>query len=135
MPLGGAPLAAEQIELIRRWIAEGAKADADVPPKHKFAISKIRILRREPLRIECTVPVPAYLILNVLGSGRSLYERRSPVKSPGQAVTWTVWPEKGWPKTVEVELSVLYAGAELSGVRLNVTSGKKTLGLPDSPEH
>src|SRR5256885_16395097 len=66
MPLGAAPLAAEQIALIRRWIAEGAKADADPPVAHKFTIPKARFRKREPLRIECTAPGPAYLILNVL---------------------------------------------------------------------
>ncbi len=109
MPLGGAPLAAEQIALIRRWIAEGAKADEDPPAAHKFAIPKVRLRKREPLRIECTAQGPAYLILNVLSSGRVLYERRATAKTPGEPVTWTIWPERGWPATVAIELSLLYA--------------------------
>jgi len=111
MPLGGAPLAAEQIALIRRWIAEGAKADASPPITHKFAIPNARFRKREPLRIECTAQDPAYLILNVLSSGRVLYERRATVKVAGEPITWIVWPEKGWPGTVAIELNVLYAGA------------------------
>src|SRR5213083_2421547 len=95
MPLGAAPLTAEQIDLIRRWIAEGAKADAGTPTPHKFTIPKVRIRKREPLRIECTAPGPAYLILNVLSSGRVFYERRATTKTPDELVTWTVWPEKG----------------------------------------
>jgi hypothetical protein len=126
MPLGGAPLATEQIALIRRWIAEGAKADSATPVKHKVSISKIRTGKREPLRIESVVPVPAYLVMNVVGSGRILFERRATVKSPREMVTWTVWPEKGWPRTVDIELSVLYAETEARGVGLRVTSGTKT---------
>jgi hypothetical protein len=125
MPLGSAPLKGEQIALIRRWIAEGAKADAVAPVTHKVSISKIRIGRREPLRIEGFVPVPAYLIMNVIGGGRILFERRATVKSPREMVTWTVWPEKGWPGMVEVELSVLYAEIEPRKVGLRVKSGKK----------
>src|SRR5436309_4450079 len=118
MPLGGAPLTAEQIALIRRWIAEGAKADSATPVGHKVSISKIRIGKREPLRIEGQAPVPAYLIMDVVGSGRILFERRAAVKSPLEIVTWTVWPEKGWPGTIGVELSVLYAETEPPAVRL-----------------
>src|SRR3989449_10017856 len=65
MPLGGAPLTAEQIAIIRRWIAEGAKADADSVVKYRLAISKVRIRKSEPLQIECSVPTRAYLILSV----------------------------------------------------------------------
>ena len=126
MPLGGAPLKAEQIALIRRWIAEGAKADAVAPVTRKVSISKIRIGGREPLRIEGFVPVPAYLIMDVVGGGRILFERRATVKSPHETVTWTVWPEKGWPATVAIELSVLYAEVESRDVRLRVRSGRKT---------
>src|SRR5215813_10111456 len=32
MPFGAAPLSAEQIDLIRRWVSEGAKSDASVVP-------------------------------------------------------------------------------------------------------
>src|SRR6266849_3687321 len=46
MPLGAAPLAVEQIALIRRWIAEGAKADADNHARHKFAIPRVRIRKQ-----------------------------------------------------------------------------------------
>src|SRR5213083_2609938 len=65
MPLGGAPLTAEQIALIRRWIAEGAKAAADSVVKYKLAIPNVRIRRSEGLQIECAVPTRAYLILSV----------------------------------------------------------------------
>ena len=122
MPLGAAPLAAGQITLLRRWIAEGAKDDANPPAAHKFAIPKARFRKREPLRIECVTPGPAYLILNVLGSGRLLYERRAAVKAPGEPVIWTVWREKGWPETVGIELSVLYAGTERPVVSLRVAN-------------
>src|SRR6266581_4370684 len=55
MPLGGAPLTAEQIARIRRWIAEGAREDAGAQHAPKLAIAKIRLRRTDPLRIECRV--------------------------------------------------------------------------------
>ena len=128
MPLGGAPLSDEQITLIRRWIAEGAKFDAGAPVAHKFAIPKVRIRNPEPLRIECSVPAPAYLIVHVLGSGRILYERRATAKPTGEPVAWTVWPEKGWPGTVGIELNVLYSDSKPRSAGLRVHSGKKTYG-------
>jgi len=97
MPLGGAPLTAEQIALIRRWIAEGAKAAADSVVTYKLAIPNVRIRRSEGLQIECAVPTRAYLILSVRDSRRILFERRAVVRSPGEPVSWFVWPEKGWP--------------------------------------
>jgi hypothetical protein len=131
MPLGGAPLTVEQITLIRRWIAEGAKSDAGVPVTYKFAIPKVRARQPGPLRIECSVPLQGYLILKVRSGGRVLYERRFPVKSPkdrgdagvpGETMSFTIWPEKGWPAVVRVELSVLYTESEPRGVILRVKS-------------
>lgn len=132
MPLGGAPLAADQIALIRRWIAEGAKADESTPSAYKLAIPKAAARKSEPLLIECSSPGPAYLVLDVIGSGRILLERRATVKSPkdrgdagapGETVSWTLWPEKGWPAVVAIELSLLYTAGEPTGASLRVRSG------------
>jgi len=136
MPLGGVPLTAEQIARIRRWIAEGAREDAGVRHAPKLAIAKIRVRRTDPLRIECRVPVAAYLVLDVVAAGRILYERRASVKSPkdrgdaavpGELVSWTIWPERGWPATVAIELSIRYAEGELRGASLTVASGREVL--------
>jgi len=45
---------------------------------------------------------------------------------PGEPVLWTVWPEKGWPAAVEIEVSVLYAISEPREASLRVMSGNKT---------
>ena len=136
MPLGGVRLTAEQIARIRRWIAEGAREDAGVRRAPQLAIPKIRLRRTDPLRIECSVPVAAYLVLDVVAAGRILYEQRASVKSPkdrgdaalpGEPVSWTIWPEKSWPATVGVELSILYAESDLRGASLTVASGKALL--------
>ena len=128
MPLGGVPLSAQQIARIRRWIAEGARGDASAQHAPRLAIAKIRVRR--------TDPVAAYLVLDVVAAGRVLYERRASVKSPkdrgdaavpGELVSWTIWPERGWPATVAIELSILYAEAELRGASLTVASGREVL--------
>jgi len=136
MPLGGAPLSAAQIALIRRWISEGAKPDADTSVKYKLAIPKMGVRKRDALQIECRVPVPAYLILQVRASGRILFERRATIKSlkdrgdaatPGDPVSWTVWPEKAWPSSVSIELDILYAESEPKGASLRAAGTSVTL--------
>src|SRR5262245_6371969 len=127
MPLGAPPLTSEQIALIRQWIVEGAKADVDSAVKYKLAIAKAPIRKSEPLLIECRAPVRAYLILSIRDSRRILFERRAVTRSPGEPVSWSVRPEKGWPRTVRVELDILYAESEPKGASLRV--GRRTFRL------
>jgi hypothetical protein len=53
--------------------------------------------------------------MDVVASGKILFERRAALKSPEQAVSWTVWPEKGWPAIVDVEVKFLYSEAQAKG--------------------
>jgi hypothetical protein len=75
-------------------------------------------------------------VLDVVAAGRILYERRASVKSPkdrgdaavpGELVSWTISPERGWPATVAIELSIRYAEGELRGASLTVASGREVL--------
>jgi hypothetical protein len=120
MPLGAPPLEPGQIAIIRRWIAEGAADDGVSADQRIMSVPGVRIRRGKPLRIECRAPGPAYLILHLTASGRALFERRAAVKSAQEPVIWTVWPEKGWPGRVNVEVRVLYAGSGAGEVRLEV---------------
>lgn len=49
MPFGGDPLPAEQMELIRRWIAEGAKDDTPAGAKEALAPGKPPVYRAPPV--------------------------------------------------------------------------------------
>jgi len=115
MPLGGPPLSATLIARIRSWISEGAPEDIDDATVKKQTISKIRLRRTDPLRVSCNVSAAAYLIMDVIASGRTLFERRAAVTPPQETVSWTVWPEKGWSAIVDVEVKFLYSEAQANG--------------------
>jgi hypothetical protein len=120
MPLGAPPLKPGQIAIIRRWIEEGAQDDGAAAEERRRSVAGVRIRKGKALRIECRAPGPAYLIMNLTKSGRALFERRAAVQSAEEPVVWTVWPEKGWPGTVNVEVRILYAGSGDGEVRLRV---------------
>jgi hypothetical protein len=120
MPLGGRPLTREQIHTIARWIAEGAKDDAESSPQHKFALSSVRIEPGRTLRIVSQVAAPCYLVLTLRHpqSGRALLTRSGSVKNPrepgdvgepGEPISWDVRPERGWPREIRIELTLMYA--------------------------
>ena len=115
MPLGGPPLSAVHIGQIRAWIAEGAPDDSDDTPRKKQVIAKVRLRANDPLRVVCRIPAAAYLIMDVVAQGKVLFERRAAVKPPNESVSWMLWPEKGWPATVDVEVTFLYTEAPAKG--------------------
>ncbi|MDQ2949826.1 MAG: hypothetical protein M3Y27_28455 [Acidobacteriota bacterium] len=61
MPLGGKALSIEQIETIRRWIAEGANEDAAATNKYTRALPNIRLEHGKTLRVFCRVNTESYL--------------------------------------------------------------------------
>ena len=122
MPLHADPLSAAQIGIIRRWISEGAKPDADDTPKYRLTIPKLRVRQADAVRIECRAPTPVYLVLDIRDESRILIERRSASPS-AEPVSWALWPEKNWPALVSVELTILYAEADPNGASLSVNSG------------
>ena len=87
MPVGGAPLSREQIQTIARWIAEGAKEDADTTPQPVRTVPNVRAGKRKVLRITAIVDTQAYLILTVRdpGRGRSLLSEVASIKAPREA--------------------------------------------------
>ena len=130
MPLGGRPLSAAQITLIRRWIAEGAKEDPDTTEKYELRLAG---LRSQPLKIQARVPYQSYLILTVRGAGKRevLYTDVASVKSPqergdsgtpGEWISWDLRPGKHWPRRITVELTVAYSQSEPWGAELVATT-------------
>lgn len=130
MPLGGAPLDAEQVAAIRRWIAEGAKEDpGGADPTYRFALPKVRSART--MRIFCRVPTAGYLTLTVLDprKRRTLFTEVATLKQPreqgdagvpGDLLSWEIHAARGWPKWVEIEVTVAYPDQEPKGVELYV---------------
>jgi hypothetical protein len=117
MPLNGRPLTSEQIDVLRRWIAEGAIGDASAPPTY---IERRDVRASKVLRISCRLDTPGYLTVTVRdrATGRGLFTDVATVKSPkdpsdagmpGDLISWQVTPGHDWPETVTVELTVEYA--------------------------
>lgn len=120
MPLGGRPLTAAQIDTIARWIAAGGKDDAQTPPEHTLRLPRVQTQPGRVLRIYARVNTPAYLVLTLRASagGDSLLVRSGSLKTPrdpgdlaepGELITWEVRPERGWPRVLDLELTIRYA--------------------------
>jgi hypothetical protein len=135
MPLGGRALSAEQIAVLRRWIAEGARDDPDPTPHYTHARRDIPTRGAAAIRIAWRVSVSSYVTLRILepATRRMLLSEVFSVKSPpervdagepGELVEWLVRPAASWPDTADVELVVSYA-PEPPRVDLSVTPLRK----------
>ena len=116
MPMNAPPLRPEQIDLIRRWIAEGAREDADTAPK--------RVVRREAdirpghkLSIEARVPEGCFVTVEAKdASGKKLWISESP-KTPFK---WTITGETDWPPRITIAMTVRYCDVNQSKVKLHI---------------
>ena len=117
MPIGGRPLSARQIETLRRWIDEGARADAPAA-KQRYRRADVKL----PARIAVRVPVSAYLSIEVLhpGTGAVLWSETASLKSPpeqndagapGTPLHWDIRRAPAWPAAVTVQLSIEHAAS------------------------
>ena len=132
MPEKAPPLSAPEVAAIRRWIAEGAKADADTVPRYSMTAPGIRLDASRPIEIAFVMPVKSYVSASVVdGAGKVLFTAEGPVANPkgihdiaapGQWFDWRVWPEQYWPRTVSVRLVIAYAEKPPAGARLSVKS-------------
>lgn len=120
MPLGAPPLEAEQVALIRRWVAEGSREDPDTAPKYRV---KLEGVRRGRLEVEARSAVAAYLVVSVRDGERILLERAV----AGVSGRWIVQPERGWPRRLTVVLTIAYAPAEPVGAMLTVNGRRETV--------
>lgn len=132
MPEKAPPLGAAEIATIRRWIAEGAKADADTVPRYAMTARGIKLDASQPVEIACLVPVKSYVAASVVdGAGKVLLTEEGAIgnpkgvhdiAAPGQWSRWRIWPEQYWPRTVTVRLVIAYAEKAPVGARLSVKS-------------
>ena len=126
MPQGSRPLTQQQIELIRRWISEGATNDHAATPCYTLRLSACTIGPGRPLHVACQVSAAADLLLFFRGKdNRVLYHEEASVKempkqmdagAPGRLMNWTVNYENTWERQVTVELVIRYTAADLHAV-------------------
>jgi hypothetical protein len=123
MPKEGRPLSSTQIELIRRWIAEGAKDDNLPFKRYRFTRTGVPVDVDKTTRVFCRVSKKAYLVITARDprDGRVLWTEVASVKSPkegmdaaepGQMISWNLRAGTGWPKKVRLELSIEHAASD-----------------------
>ena len=121
MPLGGPPLTAGQVDLIRRWILEGAKADADVGTKYTLELPSVAF-GAQAVRIGCRVPTVAYVELElvdprghvVYADGGGIQEGGgvAAIGEPGKWISWSLRRAPDWPAQLRVRLTIAYAASQ-----------------------
>lgn len=131
MPLRSRSLESNEIDLIRRWIAQGARDDPDTTLKHRLTLADIRVERSQHLRINCKVPVESYLVLTLIDPKRNrvihreaaavqMSPDRPDIKTPGQWVRWEISPARDWPKRLRIEVAIDYAATWPAGALLQL---------------
>lgn len=137
MPLGGPPLAAADVETIRRWIAEGAAAGRDDSRTHRVSLPSVRIEPGVPLRIRGRVSAEAYISLELTGPGAEvLYLDGGAVRpdrgvaaigAPGEWLEWTLRRAPDWPEQARVSLIIEHVRSEPVDAELIAGSQRATL--------
>jgi hypothetical protein len=123
MPRDGRPLTASQLNLIRRWISEGAANDTSPSKAYRLSRTGVPVSPTKITRVFCRVNTAAYLVLTLRdpGNGRVLWSDAASVKSPkdavdaaepGQMISWDIRAGQGWPEAIAIELSIDYAAVE-----------------------
>ncbi len=129
MPKNGRALSPHQIEIIRRWIAEGARND-DLPSNvYRVKLPTVEMRQSNVTRIFCRVNTEAYLVLTMRdpASGRVLWSEIATVKEhkerihtaePGELMFWDVRAGAGWPEIADLDLEMYYAASAPTGTEL-----------------
>jgi hypothetical protein len=134
MPKDGRPLSTGQIDVIRRWIDEGAKSDNRVMKTYRFARQKVAVDSDRITRIYCRVNTEAYLVISARDphNGRTLWSDVASLKThkegvdagePGQLISWDIRAGERWPSFVTIELSIRYAAGIPKNTQLYTQSG------------
>jgi hypothetical protein len=123
MPLFSPPLSATQINILRSWIAQGAKKDDAGPPYQLLQLDAVSRPRSGSLQVACRVLDTAFLGVEILDptSQKTLADQYATVKwtdhgygdktSPGEWVTWSFRWDEGWGNTVNIRLKISDAPA------------------------
>jgi len=131
MPQDSAPLTTAQIELVRRWIQEGATNDGAESPCFELRIPNVALSSSTPLEVSARIAAPAFLTLAV---SPTLYreeasvnapKERANIAAPGEWIHWRLIREPGWPSSVDVTLRIQYSTGPLDGTTL--TAGERSV--------
>jgi hypothetical protein len=134
MPKEGRPLSSAQMDILRRWINEGAKPDDRVTKTYLLTRRNVAVYMDKITRIFCRVNTQAYLVISARDprSGRTLWSDVASLKTPreggdggepGQVISWDIRAGEQWPAFVTIELKVEHATGILKGARLCTKSG------------
>jgi hypothetical protein len=127
MPKDGRPLSEAQIAVIRRWIEQGAKNDNLEPKAYRLVRSGVPVEGTRVTRVLCRVNTTAYVTVIAKDPSQQtvLWTEVASLKSPkegndagepGATLCWELRAGVGWPKTVNLELTVQYATEKLSDI-------------------
>lgn len=134
MPQDSAPLSANQIALMRRWIVEGADNDHALSPCYELTISNVPLSSAVALEIGARMSSPAFLTLTLRsatpspdldieeGSVNAPRERANNA-APGEWIRWKLRKEQSWPTSASVILRIQYASGGVDGSVLTARLG------------
>jgi mono/diheme cytochrome c family protein len=134
MPLFGERLSANQIALIRLWIAQGAKGPegdkAAQLPLRSISLTDVSV-GEKPFVVSCTIPVAAFLGVKVSKLDGTVLDWRVGVfknpkdygdaSAPGGWAHWGFRPGKQWPEKVTVQLLIRHFTVEPDGTLFVLT--------------
>lgn len=133
MPLGGKPLTSDQIQLIRRWIDEGAREDHAALPRYLRTLRNVSWPAGQTLTVTFGLNTQAYVTLRIRDSAnhRILVKRIGPVKrlkedanlgNIGVPISFTFHQGVGWPSSVDVEVHLEYTTGDPGDIQLKTNS-------------
>lgn len=120
MPQSGQPLSTNQIDLIRRWIGEGAQNDHARSPCFELRIAGVSLPSSDPLEIEALSSVPAFLTFSLRSpslrrpivleeAGVAAPREGANIASPGEWIHWSLRRQDGWPAVAALNLRFQYS--------------------------
>jgi len=115
MPFDGPPLSKEQINVLKTWVAQGAKDDKAELPEHLIEIPDVPTTDKS-ISVLCRVLEAAYLVIDVVNPANgNTIEQRVASARPGFWTEWKLTASAAWPREVTLRLHVKYADPELTG--------------------
>jgi hypothetical protein len=143
MPSGGRPLHPSEIQLIRSWIAQGAKYDRVPVPCYSLLSRAAFPTRATTLKIAFRIPVAGVvqLLLKEQAVEKIIFRREASVKpapesmdagAPGSWITWIIGRERGWPAAFDVQLRIRYTAEAPIGALLRIGDEHNPAALVNS---
>ncbi len=124
MPLQAPPLEKRTIDLIGRWISQGAREDPDAQPAYTLALE---IARAPLVEVGLESPLRAYVVIEILAADGRRLHREAAVIAAGAAGRWSLRRAPQWPAALTVRATMRYAWAKPAGATLRC--GRKTVTL------